>query len=390
MNVVGFRAYLLEGVNRVMGSVPQYDQAFNLDVLEDIAEDLSESRFVIEKTIASLDINPAEIQPIIALIKPLIALEAGARSGKILFAANLLATIKEIFSAIFDRKISYTPLLGEIILLSADQLYDAINMLVLNAEEVDLARIDLIAQSMAEIVQTDAAHMEQVANNILLLLTQQFLVEDDDLQASLDQQLIDRSIEVEHDLVFFRTLSAQYERRFVSLAGRSERMLSLARDLLRVDDVTGTIDFVQLEAAIYLYDIGMSLLPDDLLTKKTDFEKVEKEQLFSHPNISSGLLSRIPGWAGAAQIVQQHHEKLDGTGYPNHLCDAQICEGAKVLAILDAFDAMTRERAHRPYKKSIIRAVRELNVRSGQFSAAWVKKFNLIVKKRFVSVSNIE
>ena len=74
----------------------------------------------------------------------------------------------------------------------------------------------------------------------------------------------------------------------------------------------------------------------------------------------------------------QHHERVDGSGYPLGLKEDDICDGAKLLAILDTYDAMTHSRAHnQDSRMSKKQAVIELNrAAKGQFSMKWVRHFN--------------
>jgi HD-GYP domain-containing protein (c-di-GMP phosphodiesterase class II) len=74
----------------------------------------------------------------------------------------------------------------------------------------------------------------------------------------------------------------------------------------------------------------------------------------------------------------QHHERTDGTGYPLGLKEDDICDGAKLLAIVDTYDAMTHSRAHNDEKQlSKKEAVIEINRSAkGQFSMQWVRLFN--------------
>jgi HD-GYP domain-containing protein (c-di-GMP phosphodiesterase class II) len=80
----------------------------------------------------------------------------------------------------------------------------------------------------------------------------------------------------------------------------------------------------------------------------------------------------------ARKIVMQHHERTDGTGYPLGIKEDDICEGAKLLAIVDTYDAMTHPRAHNEDKVlSKKEAVIEINRSAkGQFSMKWVRLFN--------------
>lgn len=102
-----------------------------------------------------------------------------------------------------------------------------------------------------------------------------------------------------------------------------------------------------------------------------------------HAHSSNELLLRMQQWDLAARMVQEHHERSDGEGYPAGLKEDEICDGAKILSIIDAYDAITHERAHTTkVKRPFIRAVLEINSQSGaQFSPKWIEIFNVIVKK---------
>ena len=83
-------------------------------------------------------------------------------------------------------------------------------------------------------------------------------------------------------------------------------------------------------------------------------------------------------WDQASYIVLEHHEREDGLGYPAGLTGAHICPGAKILAIVDAFEARTHERAYSTnLKRPFVRAVLEINRCAGtHFDPNWVNVFN--------------
>jgi HD-GYP domain-containing protein (c-di-GMP phosphodiesterase class II) len=141
------------------------------------------------------------------------------------------------------------------------------------------------------------------------------------------------------------------------------------------------LDPEQLEAAIYMHDLGMALLPDSVLTKPARLTDDEWTTLHRHVHAGAGLLARMPAWAEAAQMVEQHHERPDGKGYPLGLSDAQIAPGAKLIAILDAFEAMTHRRADRDSRKSVFRAMSEINASDAQFCRQWVPVANRVMRR---------
>jgi HD-GYP domain-containing protein (c-di-GMP phosphodiesterase class II) len=89
----------------------------------------------------------------------------------------------------------------------------------------------------------------------------------------------------------------------------------------------------------------------------------------------------LPNLEECAKIVYQHHERVDGSGYPEKISGSSITDGAKILAICDAFHSMTHSTPNKPLRKSILRAVVEINAcRDKQFDSYWVDKFNTVVR----------
>jgi response regulator RpfG family c-di-GMP phosphodiesterase len=73
---------------------------------------------------------------------------------------------------------------------------------------------------------------------------------------------------------------------------------------------------VQLEAAVYLHDVGMMMLPESVWLKVGKMSPEDKIALRNHPGFAGGLLQRMPGWEQAAEMVAQHHEMPDGEVTP--------------------------------------------------------------------------
>lgn len=133
----------------------------------------------------------------------------------------------------------------------------------------------------------------------------------------------------------------------------------------------------QLSAAVYMHDVCMCFLPDKILFKHSKYNSMEEMLLQQHPIQASQLIRLTPNWEEAAQIVYQHHEHFDGTGYPNAVGGSEICQGAKILAIADAYYALTNIRSDRNFKKSNLRALSEMNKYNGtQFDPKTLQAFN--------------
>ncbi len=99
-----------------------------------------------------------------------------------------------------------------------------------------------------------------------------------------------------------------------------------------------------------LHDIGKIGIPDMILLKPGKLTTFEYEIIKYHPLISYEIVKNIPKFKDIAMCIRHHHEKIDGSGYPDGLKSDKIELGAKILAIADIFDALTTER---PYRKAL-------------------------------------
>lgn len=109
-------------------------------------------------------------------------------------------------------------------------------------------------------------------------------------------------------------------------------------------------EMVQLAHGVLLHDIGKIGIPDAILLKPGKLTREEWTVMRRHPEIGARLIREIPFLQGAMPIVRHHHERWDGTGYPDRLRGAEIPVGARIFAVVDAFDAMTVDR---PYSTAI-------------------------------------
>jgi diguanylate cyclase (GGDEF)-like protein/putative nucleotidyltransferase with HDIG domain len=124
-----------------------------------------------------------------------------------------------------------------------------------------------------------------------------------------------------------------------------------------------------------LHDIGKIAIPDAILLKPGPLTPEEREIMKEHPDIGFKILSSSKYLERAAEIVRQHQEHYDGSGYPRGLKGDQICLGARIFAVVDTYDAM---RSDRPYRKSLPPevAIAEIRKFSGrQFDPAVVEAF---------------
>ena len=125
----------------------------------------------------------------------------------------------------------------------------------------------------------------------------------------------------------------------------------------------------------FLHDIGKISIPDDILGKRGPLTEAEYAVVQTHPGIGALLIQEHPLGDLALPAVHQHHERVDGTGYPERLHGDQISLFARIVSIADAFDALT---STRPYRQGVAAplAVASLNeVHGTQFDAGLLDAF---------------
>jgi putative nucleotidyltransferase with HDIG domain len=102
-----------------------------------------------------------------------------------------------------------------------------------------------------------------------------------------------------------------------------------------------------LEHGALLHDIGKIAVADAILLKPAKLTQEEWVEMRKHPIAGDEILKRVPFLRPASAIVRHHHERFDGTGYPDSLKGAEIPLGARLFSVADALDAMTSDRAYR-------------------------------------------
>ncbi len=134
-------------------------------------------------------------------------------------------------------------------------------------------------------------------------------------------------------------------------------------------------ELISLSYGAFLHDVGKVKVPDEILNKTTTLTDSEREEMQKHSDHGADMLSERDYLGGAADIVRAHHERWDGKGYPRGLRGEEIPIGARVVAVVDTYDAIVSKR---PYKKALAKdeALKELEKHAGtQFDPRVVKAF---------------
>jgi PAS domain S-box-containing protein len=158
-------------------------------------------------------------------------------------------------------------------------------------------------------------------------------------------------------------MSAAVEMRDPYTAGHQARVTTVAQAIAGEMGLTDS-SLQALEVAGRVHDLGKLRIPSEILTKPGKLSDVEYQLIREHPQASYDLLKGIDFPWPVAEIAYQHHERIDGSGYPRGLKGDEMLPEARVLAVADVFEAMS---SHRPYRPSLgnAAAMKEIQAHSG-------------------------
>jgi len=300
----------------------------------------------------------------------------------------LTTSLNRLVQEIRQNNIEFETVISDLILLAVDDIKKVIEKIIDGDDRcVLLERLPRICESIEAIAKADELSRDSVIKDALLLLDPSIEIIETTITVSDslinlfskdmpdEEELAAYGVEESDDFIFFRALSEPLESRAKYWVGRVHRMLRLA---LKMNDQAGRpVDPNQLAAAVYMHDAGMALLPTEIINSETELSEEQREEMKQHPVVAYELMRYMKNWREAALIVLQHHEQVNGQGYPYGLRESEICEGAKIIAIVDAVDARTHERAYATLlKRPLLRVAIELGKNSGvQFSEKWVNIF---------------
>lgn len=181
-------------------------------------------------------------------------------------------------------------------------------------------------------------------------------------------------------LSVIQALAAAVEARDPYTEKHSQRMAEYAMATARAMGLSIYSAEVVRYAAI-LHDIGKIGIPDHILSKSNSLTEQEWNQIKKHSTIGAEIIKQINSLSDASKIVYHHHERYDGEGYPDGLKGESIPLGSRIIAVIDAYDAMT---SRRPYREALSKeeAIMELKKHAGtQFDRKVVEAFLKVLER---------
>lgn len=173
---------------------------------------------------------------------------------------------------------------------------------------------------------------------------------------------------------FVEAFTAALDAKNTYTRGHSDRVAELAAAIARELGMTKTSQD-NIHVAAHLHDIGKIGIPDHILLKPGRLSPDEFNVIKSHPQVGFEILNKVTLLRPTAEIVRYHHERWDGLGYPAGLKGENIPLGARIIALADAFDAMTSARSYRLPMTQAAAVQEVLRCRGTQFDPDIVDAF---------------
>ena len=324
------------------------------------------------------------------------ALEGNAAMCQLLPMADLANHIGRCISAVQENRLDYSQVLGEAIMLCLDCFKENCEY-IFNAQAIDEVKLNSINGFLRQIASDQnhrapgqATALQQLisyltgealsASDESPLLKSEIITKEQDIsQSSADTQSQVDELQVEQ-LDFFKQLCVSLESRLPHWKDRAERMLPICLKLN--EKLDSPLAQAQITAAVYIHDASLAYYDDNILSSHSKLSDTQTNALQNHPQLAAQLILYIPGWEDAARMVLEHHERWDGSGYPQGLKENEICLGAQILALADTFESITHVRPDRQHRRSLLRALSEINRCSGtQFSPQVSSAFIEVIKE---------
>jgi hypothetical protein len=180
------------------------------------------------------------------------------------------------------------------------------------------------------------------------------------------------------NLSFAEALVAALEKSDQYTAGHSKAVAIYARDISKRMDLPPDV-----QERTYLcglvHDIGKIGLPPSLLLKDGPLNLEERRQMQEHPAIGEAILEKVDLYRDVALVVRHHHERVDGEGYPDKLAGQEIPLLSRIIAVADAYNAMTSNRSYREAMPSRVARLRLAQAVESQFDTTAVAAFEAIL-----------
>lgn len=246
-------------------------------------------------------------------------------------------------------------------------------------------RIEIHSKDEIGTLSADFNHMAEAIerqNQGIIEKTQEIRQQYEEINAlyeetqAMNDTLSDLSLQLQESYrITILSLSNAIEANDLYTRGHCERVTEYALALGRELGLSSN-QLMTLEYASLLHDVGKIGVPTEIINKTGQLSKDEMQYIYKHPELGYSIVVKVPFLKDCAEILLQHHERYDGSGYPKGVMGNSIRREARIIAIADSFDAMTSARPYRKQPLTEKEAIEQLVSNKGtQFDSDMVDYF---------------
>ena len=213
---------------------------------------------------------------------------------------------------------------------------------------------------------TKPFRLDDVTISIEMALQKRALIlENRDYQRNLEKKVLEQSRKIQSS--FIKSIEALARTLEAKDPDTRDHSLRVTEYSVRTAEEMGLspAEVENIRVAAALHDIGKIGISDTILDKDESLRQEEMEHIHRHPLIAAQILGPIDELKEIIELIKYHHENYDGTGYPEGLSGEDIPLGSRIIAVADAFDAITSTRPYRKAKTELF-AVEEIKQNAGR------------------------
>lgn len=364
--------------------------SLDADVLAEFFDEFHEAYQECEATLIALEDQPDRQDLLHSLFRVVHTIKGNLGFIRYEPLIPLLQQLEDLLGAIRSGQKQYDSLLCDVILVVLDKTRQELQA-TLDGRPASLTpeRIEQSCQYLTALVQAPITLMPELVQQILYVLEPgiklAYAIEPPTDKDATEQSVANSTslcgllkhynVDVDEELSCLLDFVPVLDKHGPHWQGRTARLLFLCHEMNRLANYK--VDPLQLTLAVLMHDLALCFVPVSAVGEDTD-------RLWrSHMQLSASLLSFNPRWQPAVEMIEQHHEFLDGTGYPKGLTQAEICDGARILSLADCFDVFLHERAASTgYKRPLVQAILFISQGDGsRFDPFWVTQLKQAVRQ---------
>jgi response regulator RpfG family c-di-GMP phosphodiesterase len=347
------------------------------ELFSDTYEEFLEKYSICEVNIVNLEQSPTDSVLLNDLFRTIHTVKANASVLGFLPMVTILQELETVLDLVRKGSIPFSDRVGDLTLLLMDKARDFMDQFRKD-QQVKYSK-QLYSEVEEGLQALSTASPGMIAAQLVNLIA--IIDPDTSITVPIEKHWLKRLTEPSEDLTFLYQMAKTCESRVGYWQGRTDRVLQLA---LSMNLSAGSpINANMLAASLFCHDIAMAFLPSPLLNQQSKLNQRQLPLVRQHVETSSQLIRSIYDSQQAGSILMQHQELIDGSGYPNHLASQEINAGAKIIAIVHTFEAITHGHASISlHKRPLMRALLEINSKAGvEFSEHWVDIFMNVVRR---------